>query len=107
MDESAFLHHIFEQTEIILDILSKTNCDEFLQNTMYQYTVIRALEIIGEASKHISEETREKYPEIPFKDMAGLRDRLIHGYFSVDPLLVFGIAEGDVPELHEQLMKIL
>lgn len=107
MDESVFLNHILEQTELIMDILSQITWDEFEASKIYQHTFVRAMEIIGEASKHISDETRLKYPMIHFKEMAGLRDRLIHGYFTVDPIRVFEIAENDIPEVNRQLKAIL
>ena len=105
--ERTFLQHIFDQTEIITDIVGTLSWDEFSSSALYQYAVMRALEIIGEAAKHISEETRVQYPHIAFREMAGLRDRLIHGYFSVDNLRVWEIVQHDIPELAEQLRVIL
>ncbi len=105
--ERIFLTHILEQTELILDISSKISWNDFESNKMYQYTFIRAMEIIGEAAKHISEQTREQHADIPFREMAGLRDRLIHGYFSVDPVRIWEIAENDIPELNVQLRSLL
>ena len=105
--ERTFLQHIFNQTVIITDIVEKISWEEFSSSALYQYAVMRALEIIGEAAKHISEETRMQYSQIPFREMAGLRDRLIHGYFTVDNLRVWEIVQHDIPELAEQLSMIL
>jgi uncharacterized protein with HEPN domain len=65
------------------------------------------LEIIGEASKSISDETREQHPEIPWRAIAGTRDRLIHAYFSVDLDIVWSIIRNDLPSLVQNLKNML
>ena len=69
--------------------------------------MIRGLEIIGEATKHISEEVRIKYPEVPWKDMAGMRDVLAHEYFGVDEETVWLTAKEKIPQLKPLIEKIL
>lgn len=64
--------------------IKELSYDEFIQDDKTIYATTRALEIIGEAVKNIPKEVRQKYPEIPWKDMAGIRDRIIHEYFRVD-----------------------
>jgi uncharacterized protein with HEPN domain len=64
--------------------LSVTGLEEFTKDRKTQFAVIRALEIIGEATKNISYEVHEKYPLVPWKDLAGIRDKLIHAYFGVN-----------------------
>jgi uncharacterized protein with HEPN domain len=80
--------------------------EEFYKNYQTQDAVIRRLEIIGEAVKNIPHEFREKYPKIPWKKVAGLRDVLIHGYFGVNLRRVWKTIVKDLPELKEEIMKV-
>jgi len=70
------------------------------------YAVLRCIEIIGEAVKNIPPATKRKYSDVPWKDMAGMRDKLIHFYFGVDPQMVWLVIKEDMPELLPILMEI-
>ena len=74
---------------------------------MLSLALVRLLEIIGEAAKGVSEELRQQYPEIPWKQIAGTRDRLIHGYFDVDLDIIWSIVADDLPILIAGLEMIL
>jgi len=69
--------------------------------------VVRNLEIIGEAAKNISEELKDRYPQIPWKDLAAVRDKLIHHYFGVNFDVVWDIVKEELPEVLSQLEEIL
>jgi len=71
------------------------------------YAVIRALEIIGEAVKRLPADFREQYPSMPWKDMAGMRDKIIHGYDEVDLRIVWKVVKEDIPMLKPRLQQIL
>ena len=74
---------------------------------MFALAIIRLLEIVGEAAKGISEDIRRRHPEIPWNQVTGTRDRLIHGYFNVDNDIVWAIVTNDLPNLITELEKII
>ena len=104
---TAYLQDIHHQTTLILSALEQYSPEEFTQNEFCQNGFIRSLEIIGEAAKHIPLEYRNKHPQIPWKGMAGLRDKLIHGYGFVDTQQVWHIVTTLIPPLHEQISTLL
>ena len=105
-DDRVFIHNILESIELINEYVKDVNMKEFLLSTQTQDSVIRRLEIIGEATKKISMSFRERYPDIPWKLMAGMRDILIHEYFGVDSVLVWNTIKNDLPMLEEALIDI-
>ena len=99
-DNVVFLKHI-------LDAINLIEFQEFRNNHMLQDAVIRETEIIGEAAKNLSVDFKNKYSDIPWRQIAGMRDKLIHGYFGVDLDAVWDTATIDVPSLKERLEEIL
>ena len=86
--------------------IGNINEAEFFKNKEKKYAVVRALEIIGEAAKNLSKELRAKHKEIPWKEITGMRDKLIHWYFGIKWELVWETVKNKVPELKKQLLKI-
>ena len=105
-NERVYLGHI---RDVINDIEKYTSVgrDTFEAERMRQDAVIRKLEIIGEAVKQLSNTTRERRVEIPWKQIAGMRDRLTHDYFGVDLGLVWRVVERDLPALKAAVMALL
>ncbi len=101
------LEDILEQTGYVLDLVSKISMDEFLVSPIYSAAIARYFEIIGEASKYVPDDIREQYPKIPWRQLAGFRDVLIHNYPRIDLELVWHFAVYKTPELHQQIEEIL
>jgi uncharacterized protein with HEPN domain len=81
--------------------------EEFLGDRKTQDAVVRNIEIIGEASKHVSEHLKKKYPQVPWKDFARLRDKVIHFYSGVNYDIVWDVATNELPKALKQIRKIL
>jgi uncharacterized protein with HEPN domain len=106
-DNLAYVRHIVESIEVIEGHLHGVTKENFWGSVLLQDAVIRRLEIIGEATKKISMSFRERYPELPWRQMAGMRDTLIHEYFGVDLNEVWNTIFKNLPELKTQLREIL
>ena len=106
-DTRVFLEDILESIEKIEEYTTDINEEEFYENTFVQDAVIRRLEIIGEAVKNIPDDFRVKYPDIAWRQIAGMRDVLIHAYFGVNLRRVWKVIKEDIPELKLKILKIL
>jgi len=102
-----FLVDVLESIEKIENYTSEISFEEFIKDEKTKDAVVRNIEIIGEAVKHIPEEIKEKYNQIPWKKIIGMRNRLIHGYFVVDYTIVWEIIKNELPDLKEKVKTIL
>ena len=105
-DDRVFLLHILEATGRIASYVEGGRAD-FMARPIVQDAVIRNLEIIGEASKRVSPETRAEHPEIPRAKMSGMRDVLAHGYMAVDLEIVWDVVANRLSGVAEGLQKIV
>lgn len=102
-----YLRHIRDETEYLIERSRGLEKDEFLQDETLKRAFVRSIEIIGEATKQIPDDLRQKYDHIEWRAMAGMRDRLIHGYFGVDYDIVWDVVINKVPALRQEIEQIL
>jgi uncharacterized protein with HEPN domain len=101
-----YIDDIADSMEKAMRFLEHMNFDEFTKDEKTIFAVVRALEIIGEAVKHIPAPIRRKYPEIPWREMAGMRDKVIHEYFGVDLKIIWNVVKERIPVLKPIFEKI-
>ena len=101
------LRHMLDECEYLLVESRSLSREQFLTDDTRRRAFVRSIEIIGEAAKGVPKSFREKYPEVPWQSIAGMRDRLIHGYFAVDFEIVWDVVQNKVPSLRDQLQRIL
>jgi uncharacterized protein with HEPN domain len=102
-----YLHDILDVSAKAQQFVEGVDFDSFEANDEKIYAVIRALEIIGEAVKFIPPTERDRYPQIPWQAVAGMRDKLIHGYFVVNVRRVWETAQRDLPPLQMVVSQML
>jgi uncharacterized protein with HEPN domain len=106
-DDLVYLNHIKDAISRIEEYVSGLTYDGFIEKYLIQDGVIRQIQVIGEATKKISDNTRQKYPLVPWKDIAGMRDKLIHDYFGIDLDAVWDTVEKDIPILKNEIEIII
>jgi uncharacterized protein with HEPN domain len=102
-----YLGHINDEVNYLLKRSENLTYEEFLNNEDLIRSFTKSLEIIGEASKNITISLRKKYPAIEWKEIAGLRDILVHRYFSVNYKIIWDIIRNKLPDLKKKLKEIL
>ena len=104
--DHLYLKHILHAIDKINEYV-KVGYDDFMSHSNWQDAVIRQLEIVGEATKHISMELRDLHDGVPWRRIAGLRDVLIHDYMGVDLNAVWQITQKEIPELEMYIRRII
>lgn len=101
------LQHAFDAIETIEVYVATADFSTFSRNLMMQDACIRQLEVIGESCRNISEELRNKHPEVPWSQIVGLRIIVIHQYFGIDTRLIWEIIQKDISLFKNQITRIL
>jgi uncharacterized protein with HEPN domain len=104
---TLYLQDILDNMQRAEEFVGTMDYEAFSRDTKTSYAVVRCIEIIGEATKNIPVTVRRKYPLIPWKEMAGMRDKVIHFYFGVNPQKVWLVVKEDIPTIKLLLKKIV
>ena len=102
-----FLRHILDECEYLIKESQNNSFENFVQDDRLSRAVCRSLEIIGEASNKIDQTLKEKYPFVTWREMSGIRNRIIHNYFGIDYDIVWDTIVTDIPQLKEWVYMII
>jgi len=102
-----FVEDILDAMEKAEILLTDVTYEQFAGDFRIHFAVVRALEIVGEATKRLPSSLRDQYPAVPWKEMAGMRDRIIHGYDTIDLQIVWNTVKQDIPHIRPLLQQIL
>jgi uncharacterized protein with HEPN domain len=102
-----FLRHIYDECSFILSVTAGLTKDQFLDDETLKRAIVRSLEIIGEATKKVPADFKIKWDSIEWKNMAGMRDRLIHDYIGVNYSIVWDVVKNKIPQLSDQINDVL
>ena len=108
--DRTFLHHLNDIADSILKVKSfiqDITYEQFLKDDKTQFAVIRALEIIGEATRQIPEEVKKQYSNLPWQEIIKMRDKLIHHYYGVDLEVVWNTVNQDLDDLENIIQEIV
>lgn len=105
--DEARLRDMLDAAHDALSFVAGRSREMLDTDRMFAFALVRAIEIIGEAAARVTQETRDQYPQIPWKNIIGMRNRIVHDYVSVDLDIIWEIATARLPELIIELKRIL
>lgn len=106
-DDRVLVTHILNEIQFLRKITQGRNYDDLLSDQYYSHAVIRAIEVIGEASKNLSSRLKEDHPGIAWREIAGMRDKVIHRYFEINWQIVWSVLTDDLPALETEFSALL
>lgn len=106
-EPKEYLRHINDECLYLISVTSDLKYEDFLNNETLKRAVVRSLEIIGEATKKIPADVKVKWNTIQWKNMAGMRDRLIHDYMGVNYAIIWDVIKNKIPDMHTQISEFL
>jgi uncharacterized protein with HEPN domain len=106
-EPKEYLRHINDECQFILSVSKDLSEENFLKDEILKRAVVRSLEIIGEATKKIPADIKIRWNTIQWKNMAGMRDRLIHDYMGVNYAIVWDVVKNKIPEISTQISRHL
>ncbi len=106
-DPIVYISDMLNYCESALSFISGLNYSAFIKDEKSIFAVIRAIEVIGESSKKVPKSLKDKYKGIPWREIAGMRDKLVHEYFGINKKVVWNTVKHDIPMLREQIEVII
>lgn len=106
-DDKVFIRHILDEVNFIIKESKDLDYEDLVSNETLKRAMVRSLEIIGEAAKNLSKGFREEHSHIEWRELAGLRDKLIHYYFGVKWERVWDVIKNVIPEIEDKLKRLL
>ena len=106
-DPREYLRHIQDECSYVISVSKDLSFEDYLADETLKRATTRSLEIIGEATKKIPSDFKEKWNTIQWKNMAGMRDRLIHDYMGVNYSIVWDVIKNKIPEIHKQISDFI
>lgn len=104
---TEYLSHIIDEINYLKSHTKGLTRDKFINDETLQRAFVRSIEIIGEATKKLPDELKQNYPNIEWKAVAGMRDKLIHDYFGIDYDIVWDVVINKIPQLHKEIRQII
>lgn len=105
-DPAVFIEHVMECIGLIEKYTEGKTEEDFFNSTQLQDSIVRRIEVIGEAVKNLPKDFRDSHPEVQWQEIAGMRDILIHGYFGIDLDLTWEVVKTDIPDLKRKISRI-
>jgi uncharacterized protein with HEPN domain len=106
-DDTVYLRHILDEIIFLKRISYGRTLDDLINDDYFSHAVRSAIEVIGEAATNVPERIKSENPDIPWRDMAALRNRIIHGYFRIDYSIVWNVIVSDLPDVEPKISALL
>jgi uncharacterized protein with HEPN domain len=106
-DDTVYLRHILDEIVFLKRISHERSLDDLINDDYFAHAVRSAIEVIGEAANNVPDRIKSENPDIPWRDMAALRNRIIHGYFRIDYSIVWNVIGADLPDVEPKISALL
>lgn len=106
-DETVYLRHILDEIAFLKRISADRTLQDLINDDYFAHAVRSAIEVIGEAANNVPDRIKHENPDIPWREMASLRNKIIHGYFQIDYTIVWNVIEKDLPDVEPKITALL